>query len=151
MLAMERGSPRQADVIALLAQSDAFSAARYPPEENYPVDSDFLGAPGVLFFVAREDGRAAGCAALVIGRGGQAEIKRMVVDEAARGRGIGRALLAALERAAAQNSVSLIQLETGTLSEGALALYSACGFQRRGPFGDYTAGAYSVFMEKALG
>ena len=136
--------------MSLLRQADAYSAALYPEEGRHPVDVDALSQPGVRFFVARLDGRTVGCGALVLGSHRHAEIKRMVVDAAARGRGIGRAILQAIEAAAMQEGVRAIRLETGPSNQEALSLYQSCGYQRRGPFDSYPAGPFSVFMEKQI-
>ncbi len=69
---------------------------------------------------------------------------------AARGRGIARGILAALEQAARDEGVQLMQLETGVHSPEALALYRRAGYRERGPFGPYAPDPLSVFMEKSL-
>jgi putative acetyltransferase len=148
--AIAQESPFQEDVLALLAQSDAFSAALYPPESNHTIGARALGQPGVRFFVARHDGAAVGCAALVLGRRGEAELKRMFVAEGMRGSGIGFRLLAAVETAAQREGVRVLRLETGVASAGALALYRRAGYRERGPFGAYGPDPLSVFMEREL-
>ena len=140
----------QPEVRALLAQSDEYSMARYPLESQHLVDADFLAQPNVRFLVARLDGCAAGCGALVLAQDGSAELKRMIVDADARGRGVGRAILAALEVVARRELVRIIRLETGTLNLEAVGLYRACGYHERGPFAPYSDDPLSVFMEKAV-
>ncbi len=51
-------SPRQHDVLALLAQADAYLHGLYPPESNHILDPDALEQPSIDFFVARRDGAA---------------------------------------------------------------------------------------------
>lgn len=143
-------SPHQAAVAELLRQSDAHAQALYPPESNHLVDVDALARPNVRFFVARLDGKAVGCGSLVLGKPGKAEIKRMFVSEAARGKGVARALLAAIEEAALGAGIEKIRLETGIASHAALALYHRFGYRERGPFGDYRPDPLSVFMQKRL-
>jgi putative acetyltransferase len=95
---------------------------------------------------------AVGCGALVINReGGSAELKRMFVDPAARGRGVARALLKLIEEQAQSLGLRRILLETGVKSIEALALYRRHGYRERGPFGSYRPDPLSVFMEKQLG
>jgi putative acetyltransferase len=143
-------SPRQNEVGALLRESDAFSAALYPPASIHMIFADELAEPNVRFLVARSDGRAVGCAALVLGQGGQAEIKRMFVSDSARSTGVGRALMDSIEAIGAREGVRLIQLETGTKNLEALSLYRRFGYRQRGPFGDYPIDdPLSVYMEKA--
>ena len=76
-------TPRQVEVLDLLQQSDAYSASLYPVEGRRPLGADTLSAPGVHFFVARLEGVAVGCCAL-IEQGGMGELKRMIVDKGAR-------------------------------------------------------------------
>ena len=110
MLSIARESPRQDDVIALIRQSDALMQSLYPADSNHLADIDALARPAVHLFVAREAGRALGCGAFVLGAEGQAEMKRVFVAPAARGKGVARAIMEALEREAAMLGVTLTQL-----------------------------------------
>ena len=142
--------PRQADVVRLLELSDAFAASLYPAESNHMVDISSLEKPGVSFFVARNGDRAVGCCALVEAGDGTAEIKRMFVDEAARGLKLGRRLMEiVLERAKALH-LSAIRLETGIYQPEAIGLYRAYGFLDIDAFGGYMPDPLSLFMEKRL-
>ena len=111
MIAIARESPRQDDVIALIRQSDALMRSLYPAESNHLVDVESLAAFNVHFLVAREHGRALGCGAFVLGEAGQAEMKRVFVAPAARGKGVARALMEALEREASKLGVTSEELE----------------------------------------
>jgi putative acetyltransferase len=150
VLAISRESPRQDDVIALIRQSDALMNALYPAESNHLVDIESLAQPNVQFFVAREGGRALGCGAFVLAGDGRAEMKRVFVDPAARGKGVARAIMQALEREAASLGVTLMQLETGIRQPEAIALYRKFGYVERAPFGAYQPDPLSLFMEKRL-
>jgi putative acetyltransferase len=150
MLVIASESPRQAEVIALLEQSDAYMAALYPAESNHLLDVESLCAPEVRFLVARWEGRIVGCAALVRGQGDQGEIKRMFVDPSARGKGVGRDLLQRIEAIAKEEAIRLLQLETGGKQPEALELYRRFGYVERGPFGSYRSDPLSLFMEKRL-
>jgi putative acetyltransferase len=150
MITIARETPRQGDVVALIRQSDALMQSLYPAESNHLVDIDQLAQPHVHFLVAREHGRALGCGAFVLGEGGQAEMKRVFVDPAGRGKGVARVLMEALERAAAQLGVTLMQLETGIRQPEAIALYRRFDYAERGPFGTYKPDPLSLFMEKRL-
>ena len=141
----------QPEVAALLAQSDAYMASLYPPESNHLVDVATLMQPNVRFLVARCEGRAIGCGALVVAGDGSAEIKRMFVLPEARGRNVGRLILERLEDAARAASVTVIRLETGVHQPEAIGLYRAAGFVEIGPFGGYVSDPLSLFMEKRLG
>ena len=60
-------SPDQPEVIALIAELDAYQDTLYPPESRYALDLTSLKKPNVLFAVARDDaGRAIGCGAIVL-------------------------------------------------------------------------------------
>jgi putative acetyltransferase len=141
--------PAQPEIIKLLRAGEDHSAQLYPPESNHHLGLDALRAANVRFFVAREDGRAVATGALVL-HGSWGELKRMWVVPNARGSGVSRAVLAALEAAARRERVGVLRLETGVQSHAALGLYTRAGFLRRGPFGDYPADPLSVFMEKEL-
>jgi putative acetyltransferase len=108
-----------------------------------------LRGPEVAFFVARFRGNAVGCGALVR-RDGYGEIKRMFVEAATRGHGVGRRLLAAIEHEARALGLPVLRLETGTRQPDAQQLYRSAGFRDIPPFGDYAADPWSVFMEKTL-
>lgn len=150
MITITRESPRQDDVVALIRQSDVLMQSLYPAESNHLVDIDALAQPQVHFFVAREDGRALGCGAFVIADGKRAEMKRVFVDPAARGKGVARLIMEALEREAAKLGIDLMQLETGIKQPEAIALYRKFGYVERGPFGGYRPDPLSLFMEKRL-
>src|SRR5690242_20527904 len=113
VFSIARESPRRDDVVALIRQSDALMRSLYPAESNHLVDIESLAQPQAHLLVVRGEGRALGCGAFVLGGDGQAEMKRMFVDPAARGKGIAGIIMEALEREAAKHGVTLMQLETG--------------------------------------
>jgi putative acetyltransferase len=144
-------TPDQADVRVLLGLSDAYMGSLYPAESNHLVDAATLAAPNVRFLAARSDGVMMGCGALVLGAPGEAEVKRMFVVPKARGLGVGRRILAALEEIARGDGVLVVRLETGVRQPEALGLYRSCGYVERGPFGSYRADPLSAFFEKWIG
>jgi putative acetyltransferase len=148
VIAVER--PDGAVVTPLLAAGDALTASLYPAESNHMLDVAALLDPAVTFFVARAGGRAVGCAALVR-KDGYGELKRMFVDETARGQGISRRLLAVIEDAARVVGLPALKLETGIRQPEAIGLYRSSGFRDVPPFGEYGPDPLSVFMEKPLG
>jgi putative acetyltransferase len=150
-LLIARESPDQPDVIALIEALDAHAMALYPPESNHLLDIASLCAPSVTFVVARFDGEAVGCGALLHDPRGWGEVKRMYVRPDMRGGGIGMMLLAALSGRASHLKLPLLRLETGIYTTEALALYRRAGFQDCAPFGDYAPDPLSVFMEKNIG
>ena len=137
------------DVRALLDAAASWSAALYPPESRHGLDLEAYARPDVTLLVAREQGVVLGCGAWQFQGDGSAELKSMFVVPKARGRGIGRAILAAIE-AALCGRVGLFRLETGIKQLDAIRLYESAGFARRGPFGSYRDDPLSIFMEKPL-
>jgi putative acetyltransferase len=143
-------SPDQPDVIALIAELDAYQDTLYPPESRHALDLASLKQANVLFAVARDStGEAMGCGAIVLGPE-FGELKRMYVSPRGRGQGVARKLLGLLESRATGSGCKLLKLETGPYQHEALALYASAGYERRGPFGDYTNDPLSVFMQKHI-
>lgn len=143
-------SPDQVEVHTLLRQSDAYMAGLYPAESNHLVDVATLASPNVRFLVARRNGEAIGCGALMLGADGAAEVKRMFVVPEARGLKLGSRILDALEAAARTEGVRIIRLETGVRQPEALGLYRRHGYSERGPFGSYRLDPLSTFFEKHI-
>lgn len=143
-------SPDQPDVIALIADLDAYQDNLYPPESRHSLDLASLKLPNVLFAVARDsEGQTIGCGAIVL-HSDFGELKRMYVSPRGRGQGVAKKLMAQLESRARDLGCKLIQLETGPYQHEALALYASTGYERRGPFGDYANDPLSVFMQKHI-
>ncbi|CAB3962587.1 GCN5-like N-acetyltransferase [Burkholderia cenocepacia] len=144
-------SPDQPDVIALIADLDAYQDTLYPPESRHALDIASLKQSNVLFAVARDsEGNAIGCGAIVLNPE-FGELKRMYVSPRGRGQGMARKLVTMLESRAVDSGCKVIRLETGPYQHEALALYTSAGYQRRGPYGDYTDDPLSVFMQKHIG
>jgi putative acetyltransferase len=142
--------PAQPEIIALLEDSERYSASLYPAESNHHLPLDALRAAHIRFLVARDGaGRAVGTGALVL-CGVWAELKRMWVVPELRGKGVSRTMLQALEAKAREEGVRCLRLETGIENHAALALYERAGFTRCDPFGDYRPDPLSVFMQKQL-
>jgi putative acetyltransferase len=74
----------------------------------------------------------------------------MFVRIEARGVGLGRRLLQALEDAARRQNIDRISLETGIRQPEAIGLYRASGYQDCPPFGTYQHDPLSLFMTKRL-
>ncbi|VWC14900.1 GCN5-like N-acetyltransferase [Burkholderia lata] len=144
-------SPDQPDVIALIADLDAYQDTLYPPESRHALDIASLKQSNVLFAVARDsEGKAIGCGAIVLNPE-FGELKRMYVSPRGRGQGVARKLMTMLELRAVDSGCKVIRLETGPYQHEALALYASAGYQRRGLFGDYSDDPLSVFMQKHIG
>ena len=151
MPTVQRETPDQPEVLGFLVRADERSALLYPAESRHGLGVQALPAAGARFFVARQDGRALGCGGYVLLPAQAAEMKRLFVDPAARGRGVGGAIVRAIEQAAAGEGVRTLFLEPGVKSSEALRLYGRHGFAGCGPFAGYGLDPLSVFMAKRLG
>jgi putative acetyltransferase len=149
MLHIALEDPAQAEIIKLLRAGEEYSASLYPAESNHHLALDALRDTNVRFFVAREGEQVVATGALVL-HGAWGELKRMWVVPAARGSGVSKAVLAALEAEARREHVGVLRLETGVQNNAALGLYTRAGFVQRPPFGDYHTDPLSIFMEKQL-
>jgi putative acetyltransferase len=104
------------------------------------------------FLIARaDDGRPLGCGALRSLGEPVVEIKRMYVRPEARGRGVGAAILEALEREARRLGFKVVRLETGPLQPEAISLYARAGYREIPCFGAYAGAAMSRCFERRLG
>ena len=148
-LTIEYADPKHSEIISLLQQSHALMLSLYSAEENHFLSVDALCAPHIRFFGARLEGRFVGCGALAL-MDGYGELKSMFTDPSARGQGVAKSILAAIEREAQLHGLDRIVLETGWLLKEAVALYRRLGFRECGPFGDYPDNPASLFMVKDL-
>lgn len=104
-------------------------------------------AKGGKIFMAIEDGRPVGCAALIAMADGGYEVAKMTVSETLRGSGLGRRLMEACIAAGAQDGAPRLYLETNSSLAPALALYRATGFRDLAPAKTEYVRA-DVFMER---
>lgn len=106
--------------------------------------------PRAAFVVAWLNDEAVGCGALRPMDDSIAEVKRMYVRPAARGKGISRKILSKLEELAAAYNYTVLQLETGTLQTEAIALYDSSGYTRIDCYEPYVDNPHSICYEKRL-
>lgn len=83
-------------------------------------------------------------------RDGDAEIKRMYVTPEARGLGLARRILAALESDARAAGRARMVLETGSKQPEAVSLYTSSGYEPCGKFGYYRFHELSLCFAKDL-
>ena len=140
--------PRAEDVRELLERHLAFAHANTPPEDIHALGLDGLLDPAVTFFSFRRNGELVGVGALKQLDRHHAELKSMHTAQAARGRGIGRAMLDHLIGIARDRGCRRVSLETGSMDAFAPArsLYTSAGFGACGPFGDYRPSRNNTFM-----
>jgi putative acetyltransferase len=145
--------PRTPDVRALLERHLEFANLHSPPEDVHALDVDGLLDPALTFFSARRDtGELLGVGALKQLDARHAELKSMHTALAARGRGVGLAMVAHLIGVARDRGVRRVSLETGTMAAfaPARALYGSVGFRQCAPFADYRQSPNSVCMTLLL-
>jgi len=144
--------PRTSDVRELLGRHLAFAHATTPPEDVHALDLDGLLDPSISFFSFRLNGELLAVGALKQLDNEHAELKSMHTAEAARGRGIGRAMVDHLIDTARHRGVRRLSLETGSTPAFAPArsLYETAGFEPCGPFADYGPSPNSAFMTMTL-
>lgn len=149
MIKVEPANPKDDGPAALLTQSHALMNSLFPKGACHYLDLDALYADHIRFFAARIGSEVVGTGALAI-LDAYGEVKSMFTAQAGRGKGVAAAVLRMVEDTARDEGLTLLRLETGTGLDSAHRLYERFGFERRGPFGDYTDSPYSLFMEKTL-
>lgn len=152
MVTIDEQSPLGADLAVLMQRHTADMHADTPPESIHMMDAGALAAPGIRFFVMRQDGVAVGMGAFKRIDGAHAEIKSMHVLAEHRGRGLSRRMLEHLVAKAQADGFRRLSLETGVQPTfvAARALYARAGFVECGPFDGYWNDPNSVFMTKHL-
>jgi DNA-binding MarR family transcriptional regulator/GNAT superfamily N-acetyltransferase len=121
----------------------------FDPHLSIPADAVELRPPAGVLLVASLHSDPVGCGALKFHGTRPTEIKRMWVAESARGLGIGRRLLAALEARAARSRSQVVRLETNRTLTEAVAMYRAAGYVEVEPFNDEPYAHH--WFEKRLG
>ncbi len=105
---------------------------------------------GALLLARGEKGEPLGCVALrAIEPAGCCEMKRLYVTPAARGLGLGRALVSAILSEAARIGYREMRLDTLPAMTGALSLYGQAGFTPIAPYYE-TPVPGTIFLAKSL-
>jgi GNAT superfamily N-acetyltransferase len=146
-----------APVLALIERVQQEYVVRYGgPDDTVLAPAEFT-PPAGLFLLGTADGVPVACGGWRARDGGEpglrdgdAELKRMYVAPAARGRGLARAVLAELERSAAAAGRTRMVLETGTEQPEAIGLYTSAGYAPIEKFGLYRCAAESRCYGKYL-
>ena len=100
----------------------------FDPALSISADPDELRPPAGVLLVARLRSQPIGCGALKFHRRAPTEIKRMWVAPAARGLGVGRKLLDALEQRAHEHGSRTVRLETNRSLTEAITMYRGAGY-----------------------
>jgi putative acetyltransferase len=140
--------PRAPEVRALLERHLTFALETTPPEHSFALDTDGLLDPAITFYGYRVSGELLGIGALKELSPSHGEIKSMHTAAAARGQGVGRAMLTHLLAVARSRRYGRVSPETGTMAEfaAARALYASAGFTPCEPFADYEPSPDNCFM-----
>jgi DNA-binding MarR family transcriptional regulator/GNAT superfamily N-acetyltransferase len=130
------GDDAQRCIAAYVAELNRRSRRGFDPAKGMTAKPHEMIPPAGLFLVAYRHGDAVGCGGVKHHRGAASEIKRMWVAENARGLGIARRMLAALERDAIDSGASVATIETSATLVEAMALYRSVGYVEVAPFND---------------
>jgi GNAT superfamily N-acetyltransferase len=107
-----------------------------------------LAPPNGVWLVAYLDRRPVGCGGLQRLDADTAEIRRLFIDETARGRGIGHRLLAELDSHARRLGHKQVRLTTGDRQAEARRMFQTASYQEIPPF---AGGVFTRhWMEKSL-
>ena len=151
--------------VAIAAEPATGAAAQYCLGEYYRelgkrLDSGFdpnlslvpsleeFAPPRGIFLVVRRDGEPVGCGGLKPISAEAAYLKRMWIAPEARGLGLARRLLLALEEEARRIGYSVVRLETNKTLVEAQRLYRSAGYREVPPFNDERYAHH--WFEKAL-
>jgi len=140
------------EVQSLISEHLSGMQSNSPPGHVHALALESLRAPGVTFWTAWLESKLCGCGALKELDPLTGEVKSMRTRAVYLRRGVGQAILDEIVCTARQRGYSRLLLETGTgpVFEPAHVLYQRNGFEWSGPFGDYTATDFNVFMAKIL-
>ena len=139
-------------VVALLRLHVTRARAETAPGSAHALDLSGLRTPDMTFWSVWNGDELVGVGALKRLSAEHGEIKSMHTVEAARGRGVGSALVRHIMAEARARGMRRLSLETGSWPYflAARALYARHGFVECGPFGEYREDPNSVFMTVAL-
>jgi putative acetyltransferase len=144
-----------ADIRALVGELDDELAVLTPDcGQRHGLDLDAIFQPHIRFFIARQREEAVACGGIALLRD-YAEVKRMYVRPAWRGKGAADAIMRRLIAEATGAGISLLRLETGADFIPAGRFYRRWGFAPCAAFGDYLAMppqaiAASAFLKRPL-
>jgi GNAT superfamily N-acetyltransferase len=135
---------------ALVAEIQAEYVVLYGTTDTDPTPVEAFLPPAGLFLLGRHEGAAVAMGGWRRTAEGAAEIKRMYVAASARGLGLGRAMLAALEQSALDAGITRMVLNTGVRQLAAIELYRSVGYLPSEPFGHHRDTRGALFFERSL-
>jgi len=146
-----RGRSDEAPGHALMLELNELLNAQYPGRATKPgsvTTPDEMVAPTGAFLVGYEGRRAIAIGGLRRLERSTCEIKRLYVVPDARSRGVGRALLAALEDAARDLGYARVRLDAGPAQTHSIAMFRKAGYVEIPKYNDNHIAVY--FAEKRL-
>jgi ribosomal protein S18 acetylase RimI-like enzyme len=145
-VAIRRAKPADLPALAaLLVEAVAGGAsigfmAGFAPAEALAFWTARLATPGLVILVAHDGATLLGTVSLATGQPPnqphRADVEKLIVSSAARRRGVGRQLIAAVEAEARTHGRTTLVLDTVPDSAAAL-LYDSCGWTRIGSIAAY--------------
>lgn len=140
--------PARACLRAYYRELDQRFASGFDVTLSRDPDAADMVRPRGTFLLAWSDGLPVGCVGLKGDGGALAEVKRLWVAPAARGLGLARRLMAAVEDIARQLGIGVLRLDTNSALSEAVALYRTSGWREIPRFNDDPYP--DVFFEKRL-
>jgi GNAT superfamily N-acetyltransferase len=147
-MTFEWRSVTDADFSALTKELDVYFRLMLGERQN-TFDPCNTAASLHSALVASENGQAVACAALKLYSDGSAELKRVYITPAYRGKGLGRQIVTLAEERAIALGCRKIILETNPAFSAAVSLYTSLGYQKTDNFGCY-CGVDTLCMAKTL-
>jgi GNAT superfamily N-acetyltransferase len=150
-LLAERATVEDPDAAQLILELNADIMATHAEGDHFWGLTVEDVAPGRgAFLVLRLDGEPVGCGAVRKMSDDEAELKRMFVRPAHRGRKLGAVLVDNLEAEARSLGVRRLLLETALYLEAAVHVYERAGFTPIPQYGEYVGATDSYCMGKTL-
>ena len=106
----------------------------FDPALSIPADDDDFRPPLGAFLMAIADGESVACGAVKTIAPRVGYLKRMWVADSARGLGLGRSMLHALEEQARGLGMTTLRLETNRTLVEAISMYRRSGYTEVAPF-----------------
>lgn len=149
MVQLKRTDSGNEYFVKLVLELDADLAERDGADHSFY--SQFNKIDRIKFvLVAYENGMSVGCGAMKAYGPDAMEIKRMYVTPQSRGKGVATAVLAGLEKWAAELSFTNCLLETGKRQPEAIGLYTKNGYHPTSNYGQYTGIENSLCFKKEI-
>ena len=113
---------------AYFDELDARFVDGFDPGDTLTTDAAQFRKPSGSFLLGRSSDQVVSCGGVYVLEPTVVEIKRMWVAPAARGKGVGAATLAHLETAALELGATTVYLDTNSVLQEAIALYTSRGY-----------------------